>query len=146
MTRLRAYIVMALSVALVALAGLATPTAAEAATTLTVHCESTGGGRFICDAFASVKPRGYLWHAGSNATITQNLGSSVLGTCAIGTTASMSVTAFYSAATTIPGTYRPPVTASTSFRCTASGGRGIGKLAMSSAPIFHMPTAVRAFD
>jgi hypothetical protein len=119
MTRLRTYIVMALTVALVALAGLAVPSAAEAAAPLTVHCESIGGGRFICDAFASVKPRGYIWRAGSNATITQNLGSSVLGTCTIGTTASMSVTAFYSAATTIPGAYRPPVTASTSFRCTS---------------------------
>jgi hypothetical protein len=118
MTRFRTYIVMALGVALVALAGLATPSAAEAAPTVTIHCESTGGGRFLCDAYSSVKPRGYWWRAGSNATITQNLGSSVLGTCTIGTTASMSVTAFYGSATTT-GTYPSPVTASTSFRCTS---------------------------
>jgi hypothetical protein len=119
MTRFRFRVAMALSVALVLLAGLATPSAANAASPLTLHCESTGGGRFLCDTFATVTPRGYIWRAGSNASITKDLGSSVLGTCTIGTTASMSVTAFYQAATTIPNNYRPPVTVSTSFRCTA---------------------------
>lgn len=30
--------------------------------------------------------------------------------------------------------------------CTDSGGTGMGKFTISSAPIFHMPTAVRALD
>ena len=114
MTRFRMYIAMVFTVALVALAGVAIPSAAAAAT---VHCESTGGGMFVCDT--SLVRSLYYWTAGSNASITQNLGATVRGTCTIGTKPTVSVTAYYPLSNTASNTTPRPVTASTSFSCTA---------------------------
>jgi hypothetical protein len=114
MTRFRMYIVMVFTVALVGLAGVAIPSAAAATT---VHCESTGGGTFVCDT-SLVRPL-YYWTAGSNASITQNLGATARGTCTIGTKPTVSVTAYYRLSNTVSNTTPRPVTASTSFSCTA---------------------------
>jgi len=89
MSRFRIYVVLALAVALVALSGPATP-AATSASSIALHCESTGGGAFACDA-ATGGSALYSWKAGSNAVITQYLGSSVRGNCTVGTTADVSV-------------------------------------------------------
>jgi hypothetical protein len=114
MTRFRISIVTALTALLVALAGLSMPSQAQAAPTVSLHCESTGGGRFICDASAGSNAF-YSWKAESNAAITQYLGSSVLGNCTIGTTASVSVSVSYSV-----GGHRLGGGKSTaSFACTA---------------------------
>jgi hypothetical protein len=114
MTRFRMYIVMLFTVALVAQVGATIPAAAAAAT---IHCESTGGGTFVCDT-SLVRPR-YYWTAGSNASITQNLGAIARGTCTIGTKPTVSVTAYYPLSNTVSNTTPRPVTASTSFSCTA---------------------------
>jgi hypothetical protein len=114
MSHFRISIVMALTALLVALAGLATPSEAKAAPTTLLRCESTGGGRFVCDASAGPNAL-YSWKAVSNAVITQRLGTSVFGNCTIGTTAKVSVSISYRV-----GGHRlggPKVTAS--FPCTA---------------------------
>ena len=95
MTRFRISATIALMALLVALAGLATPSNASAASTVALHCESTGGGTFTCDATAGSNAR-YSWKAESNAVITQYMGSSVRGSCTIGTNAIVSVRVSYS--------------------------------------------------
>jgi hypothetical protein len=114
MTRFRIYTAMALVTLLMALAGLAWPSQAQAASTVSLHCESTGGGRFICDAAAGSNAL-YSWKAVSNATITQYLGSSVLGNCTIGTAASVSVSVSYR----VGGHRLGGGKATASFACTA---------------------------
>jgi hypothetical protein len=116
MTRLRMYFALALTVAAVALAGFAAPSAEAAVAT--VRCESTGGGTFFCSTTAS--GRYYYWTGGSNATITDNQGKVAYGTCKIGTKPTVTVTASYY----IPGgsvsvTWPQPVTVSTSFTCSS---------------------------
>jgi hypothetical protein len=107
------YIATALIVAMMALVGLVTPSA-EAASN--IHCESTGGGRFVCDT-SIVRPR-YHWTVSGSAAITQNLGMSAVGTCTVGTKPTVIVTAYYPLSSTVSVTTPRPITVSTSFSCT----------------------------
>ena len=115
MIRLRLYIGSVLAAALLALAGLSTPSAGAAAS---VQCESTGGGTFSCST-TIVRPR-YHWTSSSSATITQNLGAQARGACTVGTKPTVTVTGYsYVWPGPANSTAPPPVTASTSFTCSA---------------------------
>ena len=113
MTQIRQTFAIALFLALLALAGISAPAAAAA----TVHCESTGGGTFLCETNTS--GRNYSWKASNGAQVTKNLGRTALGTCTIGTKPTVNVIISYYSSNA-SSTTQPPITATTSFPCTAS--------------------------
>ena len=91
-------------------------TSAQAASlNVRVHCDSTGPGAFLCDAFASAGSGSYRfsWNTGRNAQATRqrNNGSksTIFGTCKIGTKPRIKVTARDSSGVSI--------TRSASFKC-----------------------------
>ncbi len=118
MARIHSYLGMAFVALVLALSTLVVPAPTNAAQitpaaalSVIAHCESTGGGGFLCDAFPSggVSPYRYTWTPGSGATITQNFGGTIFGQCTVGRVISMSVTVRDSRGATASD--------STSFRC-----------------------------
>lgn len=90
----------ALVAMMIALAGLVSPRQASAANvtpaaalSVDLHCESTGGGGFLCDAYTSggVGSLTFTWTVGANASITQNFGETIFGRCMVGRVINVSV-------------------------------------------------------
>lgn len=99
MNRMRIFFGFALVAMMIALGGLVSPSQADAAKlaaplTVNIHCESTGGGGFLCDDFGSggVSPFTYTWNVGPYASITQNFGGTIFGQCTIGKIINVKVT------------------------------------------------------
>ena len=101
MTRIRFVFTSAIALVLIALSGPfapapagAAPAAHPAPLSVSVLCEATGNGGFVCDAY----PSGghglytYSWTMLRNAAIKTNYGNTIFGRCTIDTYAAISVT------------------------------------------------------